>query len=196
MVLRRPTPFKGALVVPKYRRVDRIFYTERVLQRIVLAIVALANLLIIISLIYVYQDNTRLGAMVVVLEQFSGWLIRRGEVKCYDSYKGMCCGSARTATWHCDWKPCLNSYRRTYLPAKARNTPQSPQPKLVRNFRSSKFKTRNPLLITEQLFITLIALLQAIYISGELPSTRPLALLELVKQSLVYSSSSTTVRFV
>lgn len=129
MVLRRPTPFGGALVVPKHRSVDRIFCTERVLQRTVLAIVELANLLIIISLICAFWDSARLGAMVVVLAQFSGWLIRRGEVQCCDSCEGMCCGSARTAaTWHCDRKPCLGSYRRTHLPAKARNTPRSPQP--------------------------------------------------------------------
>lgn len=75
MVLRRPTPFGGALVVPKHRRFDRIFCTERVLQRTVLAIVALANLLIIISFICVCCDSARLGAMAVVLEQLSGWLM-------------------------------------------------------------------------------------------------------------------------
>jgi hypothetical protein len=43
MVLRLPTLFGGALVVPKHRRFDRIFRTERVLQQAVLAIVALVQ---------------------------------------------------------------------------------------------------------------------------------------------------------
>jgi len=64
IVLRRPTPFGGALVVPKHRRLDRIVWTERVLQRTVLAIVASANLLIIISRICSCWDSARFGAIV------------------------------------------------------------------------------------------------------------------------------------
>jgi hypothetical protein len=80
IVLQRPTPFGGALVIPKHYRFNCIFCTERVLQRTVLAIVALANLLIIMSLICVYWDTARLGAIVVVLGQLSGWWIWGGEV--------------------------------------------------------------------------------------------------------------------
>jgi hypothetical protein len=68
IVLRRPTPFGGALVGPKHRRFDRIVWTERVLQWTVLAIVGLANLLIIISRICSCWESARLGAIVVILE--------------------------------------------------------------------------------------------------------------------------------
>lgn len=51
MILRRPVPLGGALVDPKHRRFDRMFWTERVLQPTDLAIVALVNLLRIMSLI-------------------------------------------------------------------------------------------------------------------------------------------------
>jgi hypothetical protein len=64
IVLRRPTPFGGALVVPKHRRFDHIVWTERVLQQTVLAIVASANLLIIISRICSCWDSVRFGAIV------------------------------------------------------------------------------------------------------------------------------------
>jgi hypothetical protein len=57
-----------ALVGPKHRRFDRIFWTERVLQRTVLAIVALANLLIIMSRICSCWDSARFGAIVRFLE--------------------------------------------------------------------------------------------------------------------------------
>ena len=68
IVLRRPTPFGGALVVPKHRRFDRMFWMERVLQRTVLAIVALVNLLIVMSRICSCWDSARFGAIVGYLE--------------------------------------------------------------------------------------------------------------------------------
>jgi hypothetical protein len=64
IVLRRPTPFGGALVVPKHRRFDRMFWTEWVLQRTVLAIEALVNLLIVMSRICSCWDSARFGAIV------------------------------------------------------------------------------------------------------------------------------------
>lgn len=65
IVLRRPT---SALVVPKHQMFDRMFWTEQVLQRTVLAIVALVNLLIVMSRICSCWDSARFGAIVGYLE--------------------------------------------------------------------------------------------------------------------------------
>ena len=89
------TLFGGALVVPKHY-FDRIDLTEQVLQRTVLAIVALANLLIIISRICLCCDSARVSTIV----GYQSCLELNDEIaKSSKRRRTECCGSVDMAMW-------------------------------------------------------------------------------------------------